>query len=421
MNDLIKDLSDRGLVSQITNEEKLSERLNEGAITLYCGFDPTADSLHLGHLVPLLCLKRFQMSGHKPVALVGGATGLIGDPSERATERQLNELKTVEDWVQKIKKQVSPFLDFDCGVNSAKVVNNHDWFGKMDVLTFLRDVGKHFSVNTMVNKESVRQRISREDRGISFTEFSYSLLQSYDFARMNRDMGVELQIGGSDQWGNITTGIDLTRKLNQSQVYGFTVPLIKKADGTKFGKTAGGAIWLDSTKTSIYKFYQFWLNTADADVYQFLRFFTFLSESEIIKIEHQDKTSDSAPQAQKILANEVTKMIHGEDGLAIAQRITASLFHNNVSNLSEEDFAQLALDGMPTIECESNELLQALVDTGLFTSKNQARVAVESNSISINGNKQNNVKYSFVNSDKLFGKYTLIRRGKKAYSLIVCK
>lgn len=261
-SNLIKQLQERGLVAQVTDEEALAERLAQGPIALYCGFDPTADSLHLGHLVPLLCLKRFQQAGHKPVALVGGATGLIGDPSFKAAERKLNTEDTVQEWVDKIRKQVAPFLDFDCGDNSAIAANNYDWFGGMNVLTFLRDIGKHFSVNQMINKEAVKQRLNRDDQGISFTEFSYNLLQGYDFACLNKLHGVALQIGGSDQWGNITSGIDLTRRLHQNQVFGLTVPLITKADGTKFGKTEGGAVWLDPKKTSPYKFYQFWINTA---------------------------------------------------------------------------------------------------------------------------------------------------------------
>lgn len=230
-SNLIKQLQERGLVAQVTDEEALAERLAQGPIALYCGFDPTADSLHLGHLVPLLCLKRFQQAGHKPVALVGGATGLIGDPSFKAAERKLNTEETVQEWVDKIRKQVAPFLDFDCGENSAIAANNYDWFGNMNVLTFLRDIGKHFSVNQMINKEAVKQRLNREDQGISFTEFSYNLLQGYDFACLNKQYGVVLQIGGSDQWGNITSGIDLTRRLHQNQVFGLTVPLIKDEEG----------------------------------------------------------------------------------------------------------------------------------------------------------------------------------------------
>ncbi|GAB1440513.1 tyrosine--tRNA ligase [Providencia sp.] len=418
-NNLIKQLQERGLVAQVTDEDALAERLAQGPISLYCGFDPTADSLHLGHLVPLLCLKRFQLAGHKPVALVGGATGLIGDPSFKATERKLNTTETVQEWVEKIRNQVSPFLSFDCGDNSARLANNYDWFGKMDVLTFLRDIGKHFSVNQMINRESVKQRLNRDDVGISFTEFAYNLLQGYDFANMNKEMGVELQIGGSDQWGNITSGIDLTRRLHQNQVFGMTVPLITKADGTKFGKTEGGAVWLDSKKTSQYKFYQFWINTADADVYRFLKFFTFMELDEINALEEEDKNSGKAPRAQYVLAEQVTKLVHGEEGLAAAKRITESLFSGAVSDLTEADFEQLAQDGMPCITLESGaDLQQALVDSELTTSRGQARTAISSNAVSFNGQKQTEPMYVFTDADRLFGRYTLVRRGKKNDCLI---
>ncbi|EAR53849.1 tyrosyl-tRNA synthetase [Photobacterium sp. SKA34] len=417
---LIQELKDRGLIAQITDEEALSERLAKGPITLYCGFDPTADSLHLGHLVPLLCLKRFQEAGHNPVALVGGATGMIGDPSFKAAERSLNTLDTVSGWVTKIQRQVSPFLDFDNPTNPARMVNNHDWFGNMDVLTFLRDIGKHFSVNQMISKESVKQRINRDEVGISFTEFAYSLLQSYDFASMNKEMGMELQIGGSDQWGNITAGIDLTRRMNQQQVFGMTVPLITKSDGTKFGKTEGGAVWLDPSKTSPYKFYQFWMNTADADVYRFLCFFTFLSEEEIQQIEDTDRNSGKAPEAQRILAEQATRLVHGQEQLEAAQNITRCLFENDLAHLSESDFAQLAQDGMPSAEAENgDDLQQVLVKSGLASSRSQAKTHISSNAIMVNGEKLGEPFYEFTDADKLFGRYTLIRRGKKNYSLIV--
>ncbi|PHI30741.1 tyrosine--tRNA ligase [Budvicia aquatica] len=421
-NNLIKQLQERGLVAQVTDEDGLSERLAQGPIALYCGFDPTADSLHLGHLVPLLCLKRFQLAGHKPVALVGGATGLIGDPSFKAAERKLNTEDTVGDWVEKIRQQVSPFLDFDCGSNSARMANNYDWFGGMKVLTFLRDIGKHFSVNAMINKEAVKQRLNRDDSGISFTEFSYNLLQAYDFACLNEEHGVELQIGGSDQWGNITSGIDLTRRLHQNQVYGFTVPLITKSDGTKFGKTEGGAIWLDPKKTSPYKFYQFWINTADADVYRFLKFFTFMSIEEINALEEEDKNSGKAPRAQYVLAENVTRLVHGDAGLDAAKRITQSLFSGELNDITEDDFAQLAQDGMPAIELESGaDLQQALVDSELVPSRGQARTMIGSNAVTINGEKQSNPEYVFADSDRLFGRYSLLRRGKKHYCLISWK
>ncbi|MDM3869392.1 tyrosine--tRNA ligase [Proteus faecis] len=419
---LITQLQERGLIAQVTDEVALVERLEQGPIALYCGFDPTADSLHLGHLVPLLCLKRFQLAGHKPVALVGGATGLIGDPSFKATERKLNTQDTVHEWVEKIRKQVSPFLDFNSGENSAELANNYDWFGQMDVLTFLRDIGKHFSVNQMINKEAVKQRLNRDDVGISFTEFAYNLLQAYDFASLNTHLGVELQIGGSDQWGNITSGIDLTRRFNQKQVFGMTVPLITKSDGTKFGKTEGGAVWLDPKKTSPYKFYQFWINTADADVYRFLKFFTFMSIEEINALEEEDKNSGQAPRAQRVLAELVTGLVHGEEGLIAAKRITESLFSGAIADLTQADLEQLAQDGMPTIELEKgSDLQQALVNAELVPSRGQARTMIGSNAVSINGEKQDNPEYIFEEKDFLFGHYSILRRGKKHYCLVIWK
>lgn len=417
---VIKQLQERGLIAQVTDETALTEQVMQGPIALYCGFDPTADSLHLGHLVPLLCLKRFQLAGHKPIALVGGATGLIGDPSFKAVERKLNTQDTVQEWADKIKQQVSPFLSFDCGENAAIVVNNYDWFSGMNVLTFLRDVGKFFSVNQMIAKESVKQRIDRDEQGISFTEFSYSLLQSYDFASLNQQHKVVLQIGGSDQWGNITAGIDLTRRLNQQSVYGLTVPLITKSDGTKFGKTESGAVWLDPKKTSPYKFYQFWINTADADVYRFLKFFTFLPLEMIDDLEEEDQKSGVAPRAQYVLAEEVTKLVHGEQGLTAAKRITESLFSGSLKTLTQEDFSQLEQDGMPTVELTQDaDLQQALVNAGLAPSRGQARTMIESNAISINGEKQSAADYKFNDTDRLFGRYSLLRRGKKYYCLLI--
>ncbi len=416
---LITQLQQRGLIAQLTDENGLANRLAAGPVSLYCGFDPTADSLHLGHLVPLLCLKRFQLAGHKPVALVGGATGLIGDPSFKAAERKLNTSDTVSQWVEKIRAQVSPFLDFSCGANSAIVVNNHDWFADMNVLTFLRDIGKHFSVNQMINKEAVKQRLHRDDSGISFTEFSYNLLQAYDFSCLHKAHQVELQIGGSDQWGNITSGIDLTRRLHQRQVYGLTVPLVTKADGTKFGKTESGAIWLDAQKTSPYKFYQFWINTADADVGRFLKLFTFLSLDDIERLEQEDKNRADAPQAQYALAEEVTAVVHGQQGLAAAKRITKSLFSGSLQEMNAADFAQLAQDGMPVVELlHDADLLQALVNAGLAPSRGQARTLMGAGAIGVNGRIQTDPEYKFTDADRLFQRYTLLRRGKKHYCLI---
>ncbi|AFP84604.1 tyrosine--tRNA ligase [secondary endosymbiont of Ctenarytaina eucalypti] len=419
---LIKNLQERGLIAQVTEEKVLAERLSSGTIVLYCGFDPTADSLHLGHLVPLLCLKRFQLAGHRPVLLVGGATGLIGDPSFKANERKLNTMEIVQDWAGKIRSQLSLFLDFNCGANSAIVTNNYDWFGSMNVLTCLRDIGKHFSVNQMINKEAVKQRLHRDDSGISFTEFSYNLLQAYDFAHLHKQYGVELQIGGSDQWGNITSGIDLTRRLHQNRVYGLTLPLITKSDGTKFSKTEGGAVSLDPHKTSPYQFYQFWINTADSDVYHFLKLFTFLLLSDIELLAQEDRVSEKTPRAQHVLASEVTRMVHGEKGLAAAKRITASLFTGTVSGLSEKDFAQLSQDGIPTVSLERGaDLQQALVMANLAPSRSQARTMIASSSVEVNSKKQTAPEYVFNDTDKLYKQYTLLRRGKKHFCMIAWK
>ena len=429
---VIKDLQSRGLIAQTTDIEALDALLNEQKISLYCGFDPTADSLHIGHLLPVLALRRFQQAGHTPIALVGGATGMIGDPSFKATERSLNSAETVAGWVESIRNQLKPFLSFE-GENAAIMANNADWFGSMNCLDFLRDIGKHFSVNAMLNKESVKQRIERDDVGISFTEFAYSLLQGYDFAELNKRHGAVLEIGGSDQWGNITAGIDLTRRLHQKQVFGLTLPLVTKSDGTKFGKTEGGAVWLNAKKTSPYQFYQFWLKVADADVYKFLKYFTFLSIEEIDAIEVKDKASGTKPEAQRILAEEMTRLIHGEEALAAAQRISESLFAEDQSHLTESDFEQLALDGLPTFEVsESLNVVETLVKTDLASSNKEARGFVNSKAVLLNGkpaeaNNPNHAAekpddaYMLTDEHKRFGKYTIVRRGKRNHALLVWK
>ena len=419
MKSIIQDLQSRGLIAQTTDAEALDALLNEQKIALYCGFDPTADSLHIGHLLPVLALRRFQLAGHTPVALVGGATGMIGDPSFKAAERSLNTLETVQQWVQSIRGQLEPFLSFE-GDNAAIMANNYDWFGGMGCLDFLRDIGKHFSVNAMLAKESVKQRIERDDVGISFTEFAYALLQGYDFAELNKRHGVMLQIGGSDQWGNITWGIDATRRLNQQSVFGLTLPLVTKSDGTKFGKTEGGAVWLNAKKTSPYQFYQFWLKVADADVYKFLKYFTFLSVEEIDAIEAADQASGTKPEAQRILAEEVTRLIHGEAALEAAQRISASLFAEDQSNLTETDFEQLALDGLPAFEVSGElNIVQALVQSGLAKSNNEARGFVSQGAAVVNGAKIGSDAYVLSDADKRFGIYTIVRRGKRNHALLV--
>ncbi|TXI79629.1 MAG: tyrosine--tRNA ligase [Dechloromonas sp.] len=416
---LLQDLQDRGLIAQLTDAETLDQMLTEEKVTLYCGFDPTADSLHLGHLVPVLILKRFQDAGHTPIALVGGATGMIGDPSFKATERKLNTPDVIASWVGKIRDQVKPFLSFE-GDNAAIMANNYDWFSGMNCLEFLRDIGKHFSVNAMIKKESVQQRLVREDQGISYTEFSYSLLQGYDFAELYKRYGCKIQVGGSDQWGNITAGTDLTRRLHQTQAYGLTVPLITKADGTKFGKTESGAVWLDPKKTSPYAFYQFWLNTADADVYKFLKFFTFLPVARINEIEAADKASSTKPEAQRILAEEATRLVHGEVALMAARRITESLFSGELENLTENDLEQLAQDGMPgvTLDAAHGSLIDALAAAGLAKSKSEARTFIQGGSVAINGAKATALDHQITGDERLFGRFTLLRRGKKQYAMI---
>ena len=416
---LIRDLQARGLIAQMTDAAALEEMTAKGQVTLYCGFDPTADSLHLGHLVPVLVLKRFQDAGHKPIALVGGATGMIGDPSFKATERKLNTPDVVASWVDKIRGQVAPFLSFD-GPNAAIMANNYDWFGSMGALDFLRDIGKHFSVNAMIKKESVQQRISRDEQGISYTEFSYSLLQGYDFAELYRRYGCVLQIGGSDQWGNITAGTDLTRRLHQAQAFGLTLPLVTKSDGTKFGKTESGAIWLDARKTSPYAFYQFWMNTADADVYRFMKYFTFLPVEQIEAVEAADKASGQKPEAQRILAEEATRLVHGQAALEAAQRITQSLFSGSLDALTENDFEQLAQDGVPgvSLEIAASSLIDALVTGALAKSKSEARTFLQSGAVTVNGNKVDAIDYQIPEAERRFGRFTLLRRGKKNYAMI---
>jgi len=418
--DVVGDLESRGLISQMTSGDELKIHLNSGSKTLYSGFDPTAESLHIGHLVPLLALKRFQLAGHRPIALVGGATGMIGDPSFKAAERQLNSTDLIQYWVSRLTVQLSSFLDFNCGANSAQVVNNLDWTKPLSVLDFLRDIGKHFSVNSMIQKESVKQRLDREGAGISFTEFSYMILQSYDFAELYKRHGCTLQIGGSDQWGNITGGIDLTRRLYRGQVYGMTLPLVTKADGQKFGKTETGTIWLDATKTSPYAFYQFWLNATDADVYKFLSYYTFFSAKEIKGIREQDQSSANRPEAQSILAREVTRLVHGEEGLQAAERISRALFSGELSDLTTGDFEQLRQDGLPstTIATREIQVIDALVETGLAASNRAAREFIANNAISGNGEKIVSPEYALTAEMAIYGKYFILKRGKKLFHLI---
>ena len=430
-SNLIKQLQERGLVAQVTDEEALAERLAQGPIALYCGFDPTADSLHLGHLVPLLCLKRFQQAGHKPVALVGGATGLIGDPSFKAAERKLNTEETVQEWVDKIRKQVAPFLDFDCGENSAIAANNYDWFGNMNVLTFLRDIGKHFSVNQMINKEAVKQRLNREDQGISFTEFSYNLLQGYDFLHLYETKGCKLQMGGSDQWGNITTGAELIRRTNGGEVFALTCPLITKADGGKFGKTESGNIWLDPRYTSPYKFYQFWLNVSDEDAARYIKIFTSLSQEEVEALTAEHAEAPHLRVLQKRLAKEVTVMVHSEEDYNAAVEASGILFGNATSEALkklDEDTLLAVFEGVPQFEVSRDALAEGVkavdlfVDNAaVFASKGEMRKLVQGGGVSLNKEKLNAFDQVITAADLLDEKYLLVQRGKKNYYLVIAK
>ncbi len=422
---LIRELYDRGLVFQSTSEE-LPGWLDGDSRTLYCGFDPTADSLHVGSLVPLLMLRRFQLAGHKPLALLGGATGLIGDPSFKAQERQLNTPDIVNSWVDKLREQVSQFIDFDRGRSSAEVVNNLDWTADLDLLTFLRDIGKHFSVNSMIQKESVKQRLDRDGSGISFTEFTYMILQSYDFAELNKRYGCGLQLGGSDQWGNITSGIDLTRRLRGEQVYGLTMPLITRADGTKFGKTEAGTIWLDPARTSPYAFYQYWLSIADEEVYSFLKYFTFLEVAEIDALRRADAERDGRPEAQGVLACEVTRLVHGQAGVDAAQRISEALFSGSVAKLDQSDVLQLRQDGLPATTLARSEMPETLTtllaDAGMANSGKQVKDALGRQAVTVNEtpvgmDSNGDVAACFDPSRAMFERFYIVKLGKKKYHL----
>lgn len=423
----INQLHQLGLIAQQSADHALDDHLESGPRTVYCGFDPTADSLHIGNLVPLLALRRFQLAGHRPILLVGGATGMIGDPGGRDTERELQEKEVVEACVEKIEAQARRFLDFDCGDNSALVVNNAEWTEELSVIDYLRDIGKHFSVNAMIQKESVRRRIEDVSQGISYTEFSYMILQSYDFVILNRRFDCTIQMGGSDQWGNIVSGIDLIRRMERKQAYGITYPLISNSDGTKFGKSTGGAIWLDAEQTSPYSFYQFWRNTSDDDVINYLKLFTFLDKEELARLEAAHAEDPGRREAQIGLAREMTSLVHGESGVSAAERITDALFTNSLSELTEADLAQLALDGMPATSETNPRLVDVLVNSGLAVTPRgevtmgQARKLIEGNGVSVNGQKATDIEMVLTNDRALFGKYLVVQKGKKNHHLVVLK
>jgi len=411
---VLDELEWRGLISQSTDRDRLAEALNGEPITYYCGFDPTAASLHIGNLVQLINMRHLQAAGHHPIALVGGATGLIGDPRQSG-ERTLNPKDVVAGWADRLKKQIGGILDTE-GSNPVRFVSNYDWTASMNVIDFLRDVGKNFRMGTMLAKDTVARRLNSEE-GISFTEFSYQVLQGNDFLHLFDEYHCVLEIGGSDQWGNLTSGMDLTRRLHQAQVYGMTLPLITKADGTKFGKTEGGAVWLDPALTSPYAFYQFWLGTADEDVYRFLRYYSFMPLTEIEALEAEDAKRQGRKLAQQVLADELTELVHGKGALAAVQRISELLFSGEVARLGESDLAQLAQDGMPSWRIEGEtSLVTLLVECGLANSKRIARELLAAGAISLNGEIRRDEPLTA--ADRLFGRYLLLRRGKKQYRLV---
>jgi tyrosyl-tRNA synthetase len=414
---LLEDLKWRGIVYQQTDEEGTEELLKKEKISLYCGIDPTADSMHIGHLLPFLTLRRFQNEGHRPIVLVGGATGLIGDPSGKSEERKLQTLETIQHNVSSIQQQLKKIFSFE-GENGALMVNNYDWAGSMDIVTFLRDYGKHVGVNYMLAKDTIASRL---DTGISFTEFTYTILQAMDFLHLYEKHNCKMQIGGSDQWGNITTGLELIRKMmpEGAKGYGVTIPLVTKSDGTKFGKTESGAIWLDPEKTSPYEFYQFWINTADADVIKYLKYFTFLSKEEIEALENSLAEEAHLRKAQKALAEEMTKLIHGEAALEQAIKISAALFSGDVKNLTASEITQGFKD-VPSYEPTGAEkgIVDLLTAAGISPSKRQAREDVSNGAVYVNGERITETDYELTEKDRIEGQFTIIRRGKKKYFLI---
>ena len=416
--DLIDELQWRGLIAQASDLEGLAEHLATSSRTLYCGFDPTADSLHIGSLVPLLALRRFQQYGHRPILLLGGATGLIGDPSFKTDERTLNDSDVVAGWVKALRTQVEPFLDFD-GENGAVMSNNLEWTENLDVISFLRDIGKHFSVNQMIQRDSVRQRLERADQGISYTEFSYMLLQGMDYLELAKRYECSLQIGGSDQWGNIVSGMDLVRRHLGNEAFALTLPLVTKADGSKFGKTASGTVWLSSEKTSPYSFYQFWLNTADADVVNYLRYFSFLDKETIDGLAEDLAAQPEQRNAQRRLAEEITELVHGADAVVSAQRISEALFGGTPQDLQEDDLDQLQQDGLPSTICNQGDgLLSVMVEAGLTRSTGEARKLVQGGGVRLNGEPLSDPRAEVDFSQALYGRYIVLRRGKKVYHLL---
>lgn len=417
MLNIIDELEWRDAINQQTDAEGLRELTNTKAISLYCGVDPTGDSMHIGHLIPFMMLKRFQLAGHRPVILIGGATGTIGDPSGRQSERSLQTMEQVQENVAALTAQMKRLFVTD-GDNKVRMVNNYDWTKNINVIEFLRDYGKNFSINTMLAKDVVSSRL---DSGISFTEFSYQILQSIDYLHLYQHEDVQLQIGGSDQWGNITSGLDLIRKKegSEAKVFGLTIPLMLKSDGTKFGKTAGGAVWLDPKKTTPYEFYQFWANTDDRDVVKYLKYFTFLSKTEIEALAEKVQTEPHKREAQKALAEEMTRFVHGEELLEQAKRITAALFSGDIRSLTADEIEE-GFKEMPTYTtaAESKNIVEWLVDLGVEPSKRKAREDITKGAISINGERVSELEVEITADHAIGGRFIIIRKGKKNYSLV---
>ncbi|HBC4201388.1 TPA: tyrosine--tRNA ligase [Staphylococcus aureus] len=415
-NVLIEDLKWRGLIYQQTDEQGIEDLLNKEQVTLYCGADPTADSLHIGHLLPFLTLRRFQEHGHRPIVLIGGGTGMIGDPSGKSEERVLQTEEQVDKNIEGISKQMHNIFEFGTD-HSAVLVNNRDWLGQISLISFLRDYGKHVGVNYMLGKDSIQSRL---EHGISYTEFTYTILQAIDFGHLNRELNCKIQVGGSDQWGNITSGIELMRRMyGQTDAYGLTIPLVTKSDGKKFGKSESGAVWLDAEKTSPYEFYQFWINQSDEDVIKFLKYFTFLGKEEIDRLEQSKNEAPHLREAQKTLAEEVTKFIHGEDALNDAIRISQALFSGDLKSLSAKELKDGFKDvPQVTLSNDTTNIVEVLIETGISPSKRQAREDVNNGAIYINGERQQDVNYTLAPEDKIDGEFTIIRRGKKKYFMV---
>ncbi|HCY9134762.1 TPA: tyrosine--tRNA ligase [Staphylococcus aureus] len=415
-NVLIEDLKWRGLIYQQTDEQGIEDLLNKEQVTLYCGADPTADSLHIGHLLPFLTLRRFQEHGHRPIVLIGGGTGMIGDPSGKSEERVLQTEEQVDKNIEGISKQMHNIFEFGTD-HGAVLVNNRDWLGQISLISFLRDYGKHVGVNYMLGKDSIQSRL---EHGISYTEFTYTILQAIDFGHLNRELNCKIQVGGSDQWGNITSGIELMRRMyGQTDAYGLTIPLVTKSDGKKFGKSESGAVWLDAEKTSPYEFYQFWINQSDQDVIKFLKYFTFLGKEEIDRLEQSKNEAPHLREAQKTLAEEVTKFIHGEDALNDAIRISQALFSGDLKSLSAKELKDGFKDvPQVTLSNDTTNIVEVLIETGISPSKRQAREDVNNGAIYINGERQQDVNYALAPEDKIDGEFTIIRRGKKKYFMV---